>query len=269
MSHVARPAPARDAGEPLALGGAELKMDIHGKRLSAALRSGGVSNSDIYVAALKAAQSARPDARRILDFGSGAGAFIPFLLSSCPNAAVCAADIMDRPDSIPSSVEWLQGDLNEKLPIQGDVFDLVCAIEVIEHLENPRHVLREIFRLLEPGGVAILTTPNTGSIRSLITLTMRGHHTLFDDLNYPAHITPMSEIDFARAGTEAGFRSPHFFYTDVGSIPKLLKLKWQQLPIVGGILKGRKFSDNFGAAFVKPAGPGGSTKHLGPDQKDV
>jgi SAM-dependent methyltransferase len=231
-------------------------MDTHEKRLSAALRSGGVSHSDIYATALKAAQSAKPNAKRVLDFGCGAGHFLPFLSSLCPDAAISAADIMGRPPSIPTSVEWYQGDLNDALPIPDDMFDLICAIEVIEHLENPRRVLREIFRLLQPGGVAILTTPNTGSIRSLITLIFRGHHTLFDDLNYPAHITPMSEIDFYRAGTEAGFCAPNFFYTNVGSIPKLLKFKWQQVPILGSTFKGRKFSDNVGAVFVKPDSKG-------------
>lgn len=243
---TSREASAVGRGEPYP------SMDTYDKRLSAALRSGGVSHSDIYFAAIKAVQAARPDAQRILDFGSGTGNLLPMLSALFPDAALFAADIVDRPREISQAVEWYECDLNAALPIPNGMFDLICAIEVIEHLENPRHVLREVFRLLEPGGVAVLTTPNTGSIRSLVTLAFRGHHTLFDDLNYPAHIMPMSEIDFVRAGTEAGFQTPQFFYTNVGSIPKLLRFKWQQVPIFGTAFKGRKFSDNIGAVFVKP-----------------
>ena len=204
--------------------------------------------------ALAAALSAKPAAQRVLDYGSGVGNLLPILAAHYPEAGLAAADIMDKPEGLPVGVQWHRGDLNQELPIPDASFDLIFAVEVIEHLENPRHVLREIFRLLEPGGVAILTTPNTRSIRSLLTFVMRGHFAAFDDFNYPAHITPMTTLDFERAGMEAGFPSPQIFYTDLGNIPKFLRVKWQSLPVFGKFLKGRRYSDNFGTIYVKSKG---------------
>jgi 2-polyprenyl-3-methyl-5-hydroxy-6-metoxy-1,4-benzoquinol methylase len=43
-------------------------------------------------------------------------------------------------------------------------FGLVTAIEVIEHIESPINFLRSVGRLLGPGGVAVLTTPNVDSL---------------------------------------------------------------------------------------------------------
>lgn len=226
-------------------------MNIEEARLAAAVLSGGTSSSDIHRAALAAARRSCPDARRILDFGAGSGSFLPSLQAAFPAAALAAADIMARPATVAAEVVWHRGDLNDRLPIADGSFDLVCAIEVIEHLENPRAMLREIFRLLNPGGTAVLTTPNTGSYRSIITMAARGHHAQFDDSNYPAHITPMSEVDFDRAGREAGLARAYFFYTDSGTIPRLLSRRWQSLPLVGGALIGQRYSDNFGVVFRK------------------
>lgn len=227
-------------------------MNIHSYRLEAAKLSGGISNSDIYSAALAAARASKPDAKSILDFGSGVGVFLDPLIAAFPEAEIAGADILERSATVPRSAQWYTGDLNDRLPIADGAFDLISAIEVIEHLENPRHVLREIYRMLRPGGIAIMTTPNTGSIRSLLTFVVRGHHANFDDTNYPAHITQVTETDFKRAGTEAGFGAPDFFYTDVGSVPKFLDLKWQRLPIAGEKLKGKLFSDNLGVILQKP-----------------
>lgn len=227
-------------------------MDIDARRLTAAELSGGTSSSDIYAAAIAAAKNANPAPSEILDFGSGNGHFLNPIRAAFPKAHLSAADIMQRPSGIAEEVAWYASDLNAALASAAASFDLVFAIEVIEHLENPRHVLREIHRVLVPGGHAILTTPNTGSYRSLLTLFVRGHHAQFDNSNYPAHITPMSEIDFRRAGDEAGLAIEKFFYTDVGTVPKFLRYRWQRLPLIGRILKGKRYSDNFGVVFRKP-----------------
>jgi 2-polyprenyl-3-methyl-5-hydroxy-6-metoxy-1,4-benzoquinol methylase len=52
-------------------------------------------------------------------------------------------------------------DLNRQpLPYANDCFVLVTCIETIEHLENYRQLIREVYRVLRPGGVAVFSTPN-------------------------------------------------------------------------------------------------------------
>lgn len=41
-------------------------------------------------------------------------------------------------------------------------FDIVIASEIIEHMQNPQIIVKEIFRVLKSGGTAIITTPNKG-----------------------------------------------------------------------------------------------------------
>jgi SAM-dependent methyltransferase len=48
----------------------------------------------------------------------------------------------------------------ESLPFEPESFDLVTAFEVIEHLERWRELLAEANRILKPGGVLLVSTPN-------------------------------------------------------------------------------------------------------------
>ncbi len=53
------------------------------------------------------------------------------------------------------------------LPYPDACFDLVVSMDVIEHIVDPTPWVRELVRVLRPGGVAFLTTPNYGRGSSL------------------------------------------------------------------------------------------------------
>jgi 2-polyprenyl-3-methyl-5-hydroxy-6-metoxy-1,4-benzoquinol methylase len=166
-------------------------------------------------------------------------------------SSLSAIDLMPRPVGIDESVSWIDWDLNEAIDISDHSFDVIVSAEVIEHLENPRAVAREWFRLLRPGGTLVFSTPNNESWRSLIALVLRGHFVAFSDTCYPAHITALVCKDIERILTEAGFSVPEFIFTNVGGIPKFPKLHWQT--ISAGLLKGIRYSDNLLAIAHKPS----------------
>jgi 2-polyprenyl-3-methyl-5-hydroxy-6-metoxy-1,4-benzoquinol methylase len=57
-------------------------------------------------------------------------------------------------------------DLTRPLPWPDASFDLILCVEGIEHVEDAFALLREMHRLLKPGGILIVTTPNIISLRS-------------------------------------------------------------------------------------------------------
>lgn len=60
---------------------------------------------------------------------------------------------------------------NESFPYPDNSFDLVIFAEIIEHLLNdPCKVLREIHRVLKPGGRIVLTTPNVARLENVARL---------------------------------------------------------------------------------------------------
>ena len=165
-----------------------------------------------------------------------------------PGTITCV-DIRPRPECLPAAILWLQTDLNYPIPIQDNSYNFVISTEVIEHLENPRATFREFYRLLRPGGILIVTTPNQESVRSFAGLLMGGHFAGFLGPSYPAHITALLRKDFQRICRETRFDSPQFYYTNSGGIPKLPHILWQTLTF--GILKGRLFSDNLAVVTRK------------------
>ena len=225
-------------------------MTLEQQRLRAAEASGGASSDDIYAQILKLVLGY--DLRgRVLDYGAGVGNLTRRLLALRRFDRVEGADILPRPDNLPSDIAWHRFDSNEAGVLPAKTFDAVIAAEVIEHLENPRQVAREWFRILRPGGRLILSTPNNESIRSLMALMMRGHFVAFQDSCYPAHITALLRKDLARILTEAGFSGVRFHFTDFGGLPKMPTVTWQQVSF--GLFKGRRFSDNIIATAT--AGP--------------
>jgi 2-polyprenyl-3-methyl-5-hydroxy-6-metoxy-1,4-benzoquinol methylase len=219
-----------------------MSHSVQKHRRHAAEASGGTSGQEIKSLVLSLIRQEGLKGR-FLDFGAGKGELVRQLAGLDCVQELSGADILSRPDGLPESAGWYEQDLNNDLVIDR-VFDVVVCSEVIEHLENPRAVFRNIHRLLRPGGALVLTMPNQESIRSYAALVLGGHHVHFLGNNYPAHITALVRLDLVRICAETGFGDCSFHYTGRGGLPKLPWWTWQGLSF--GLLRGRLFSDNVG-----------------------
>ncbi len=221
---------------------------LKANRWLASQASGGSSGDPIYQAFEKIIL--KLDLKGdLIDFGAGAGNLINRIKDLGRFNSLSACDLMPRPENLDASIKWLAADLNYPLSIPDQSFDIILAAEVIEHLENPRALAREWFRLLRSGGTLIFSTPNNESWRALLSLIMRGHFIFFNDSCYPAHITALVRKDMERLLGEAGFTAPDFIFSDVGGVPKFPRVYWQT--ISAGILKGLRYSDNILAVARK------------------
>lgn len=223
---------------------------LEARRQLASAASSGISSEPVYTA-FEQVLTQLDLKGEILDFGAGTGNLTRRLVGLARFNSITAVDLMQRPDGIDESIRWMSWDLNDAIAIPEQSFDIIVSAEVIEHLENPRAVAREWFRLLRPGGTLVFSTPNNESLRSLIALLLRGHFVYFSDTCYPAHITALVRKDIERILTEAGFSLPQFIFTNIGGIPKIPQLHWQT--VSGGLLRGLRYSDNLLAIAKRSA----------------
>jgi 2-polyprenyl-3-methyl-5-hydroxy-6-metoxy-1,4-benzoquinol methylase len=234
-------------------GRTDADASLRAHREAASLESGGISNDTVYTAIERALEAigATGDA---LDFGSGTGQFTIRLRDGGRFRSVTGADLFPRAATLPRDIGWVQGDLNDRLPLADGSFDLIVAAEVIEHLENPRAMCREIFRLLRPDGRVVLSTPNNESWRSIVALVVRGHFVSFGESSYPAHITPLVRQDLDHVLAEAGFLDRSFSFSDVGGVPGMPMRTWQTIlgRRLGRHARGVRFSDNVVVTARKP-----------------
>jgi 2-polyprenyl-3-methyl-5-hydroxy-6-metoxy-1,4-benzoquinol methylase len=125
-----------------------------------------------------------------------------------------------RYDDLPDVVEFVPADLDRlPLPLPDGSADVVTALEVIEHLENPRAFCRELARVAKPGGWVVVTTPNQLSLLSLLSLVVKKRFGAFQDSSYPAHITALLEVDLRRIARECALDAIEVSYTEQGRVP--------------------------------------------------
>lgn len=147
-----------------------------------------------------------------LDIGSGHGDLIQLLRSrfELQSSACDYTDTLMKLEGVKVQVANLN---SEGLPYSDAAFDLVTCTEVIEHLEHYRFTLREMYRVLKPGGTLVLSTPNILNLKSRIRFLIFGFYNLFgpphfreSDLHSTSgHINPVSFFFLAHSLVDAGF----------------------------------------------------------------
>lgn len=66
----------------------------------------------------------------------------------------------------------LRCDVNQPLPFRDQVFNVVTALDIIEHIVETHLFVRELYRVIAPGGYLILDTPNLASWHNVFALVL-------------------------------------------------------------------------------------------------
>ncbi len=87
--------------------------------------------------------------------------------------------IVKRPSPILTEVSIHEHvDLARRLPFDDELFDVVIATEVIEHLPNHSAFLAEATRIIKDQGHLVITTPNINRLQSRLKFVLTGQHEL-------------------------------------------------------------------------------------------
>lgn len=98
----------------------------------------------------------------IIDIGCSTGFMVKDLRRHFPNATVIGADYVRGPleglgSRIPD-LPLLQFDL-QRCPLPDDSFDAAVLLNVLEHVADDNAAIREVYRFLKPGGLAVIEVP--------------------------------------------------------------------------------------------------------------
>jgi SAM-dependent methyltransferase len=163
---------------------------------------------------------------RVADIGAGEGFFSQLLgehvkskLGLEPAEVITACDIFPEYFRYPE-VSCLKISADGRLPYDDESIDIACSLEVIEHVEDQFAFTRELHRILRPGGLAIISTPNVLNLNSRWRNMHSGFATLFDPLllssadpvHTSGHINPVSYYYLAYQLRRAGFASTSVAY---------------------------------------------------------
>ena len=100
---------------------------------------------------------------RVLDVGAGRGELLAAISTRAPTARRWGLELSPERAGRARAADASRivvADIGPGLPFAASSFDRVFCLETLEHLKRPAECLREIVRVLAPGGRVILSLPN-------------------------------------------------------------------------------------------------------------
>jgi 2-polyprenyl-3-methyl-5-hydroxy-6-metoxy-1,4-benzoquinol methylase len=132
----------------------------------------------------------------VLDIGCGRGIILDELRKL--GWAVTGTELSDAAARFARAVLQLDvkvGDLRH-LHFEEGAFDAVVLWHVLEHVDDPASLLREVHRLVRPGGFVLVAVPNFGSIEAKLTRASWFH---LDVPRHVSHFTPETLVRMLEA----------------------------------------------------------------------
>jgi SAM-dependent methyltransferase len=149
-----------------------------------------------------------PRNAEVLDVGCGTGAW----LSRMQRAGYSRLHGIDLDEAATSlqGVDFKEVDLEwPDWQLEGNTFDLITAIEVIEHIGNRTNFLSNIIKYLRQDGLVLLTTPNLHNIASRVRFALTDSLRQFDGKGDRTHYQPVFLYPFESLLQREGLRIVH------------------------------------------------------------
>jgi 2-polyprenyl-6-hydroxyphenyl methylase/3-demethylubiquinone-9 3-methyltransferase len=165
---------------------------------------------------------------RVLDVGCGAG-FLSNEIAQRGHQVTgidVAADALAVAHAHDASgrVRYVEGDALA-LPFESGTFDAVCAMDLLEHVEDPEQVIAEASRVLAPGGLFFFHTFNRTFLSWLVTI--KGVEWFVRNAPEHMHVLRlfMKPAQVRAACVDNGLEEPDL----VGVRPRLTRPFWRML----------------------------------------
>lgn len=166
----------------------------------------------------------------VLDLGAGAGIVEQMNFKGLA-ASVCGVDLDPRVVANPMLDEGRVANA-DGIPYEDGRFDVVFSDNVLEHLDEPLQVFREVARVLKPGGVFLFKTPNKWHYMPIIArLTPHGFHQYVNRLRgraevdtFPTRYRANCLGDINRLAAEAGLLVERV--ERIEGRPEYLRMTW-------------------------------------------
>jgi SAM-dependent methyltransferase len=173
----------------------------HGKKTFSGSNQGYAPNFRRWMAA---ELSRLPPQSPVLEVGCGDASFTQELAKYSPE--VTAIDIssaqIEENKSRFGGITFLQHDVAEKFPFADNSFNAIWCSEVLEHLFDPAFALREMHRVMKPGGKLLVTVPYHGRFKNVLIALFK-----WDEHFVPSnpHIRFYTKHTLGQLAAKAGF----------------------------------------------------------------
>ena len=155
---------------------------------------------------------------KLLDIGCGDGSITNFARKQFAEIYGCDISLTALSHAAGTGLNTLCADLNADIPLpyQNEVFSAITCLDVLEHVIDPLHLLKDIHRVLCPQGQLLLSTPNIRYFRNLGQLIFKGTFPHTTDENFVwggGHIHYFTTNDLESLIRNAGFKKISFHLT--------------------------------------------------------
>ncbi len=127
-------------------------------------------------------------AAKVLDMGCGDGSLTKMIGEKIDTQNLFGIEVEEELVRLckENGVRTIRANLNEKLPLDSESFDVVTANHVLEHLFCTDLFIKEVYRVLKRGGYAVISTPNLTTWHNILCIIL-GYQlfgtTISDEIN--------------------------------------------------------------------------------------